>query len=82
MDFEITVYTRDGCLWCSMVMQWLKKKKINFFQKDVTDNECFQQEFKEFGVLGFPFTVIRENGKMVKTIEGFNKKAFIDFFVS
>lgn len=82
MDSSVTVYTKKGYLWCQMAMQWLAKKDIHFEQKDVTDDPSFLREFEDLGATGYPCTVIKENGQMVETIEGFNMKKLIEFFVS
>lgn len=68
---KITVYSTPTCPYCIMVKQYLKDKKIEFTNYDVSEDEEKAMEMvKKSGQQGVP--VIEINGKI---IVGFNRTA-------
>lgn len=69
---EIKIYITPTCPWCKKVKDWLKKKKIQFEERDVSEsqNKSFRDELIEkSGQLGVP--VIDIDGEI---IIGFNEE--------
>lgn len=53
----VTVYTTDSCAFCPMVKQYLKLKKVNFKEVNVTDDADTRSElFKATGLMTVPVT--------------------------
>jgi glutaredoxin 3 len=70
---KIETYTAPTCPWCTKLKEWLKKKKLSYEDKDVSEsqNKIFRDELIEkSGQLGVP--VIDIDGKI---IVGFDEKA-------
>jgi glutaredoxin-like YruB-family protein len=68
---EIKVYSTETCPWCVRLKEYLKSKKIDFKEIDVSEDENALNEMMEkSGQMGVP--QIEINGKM---IVGFDKEA-------
>jgi len=61
---NITVYSTPTCPWCIKVKEWLKEKKIEFDDIDVSENEDAKNVMVEkSGQMGVP--VIDANGTII-----------------
>jgi glutaredoxin 3 len=61
---NITVYSTPTCPWCKKVKEWLKEKKIEFKDIDVSENEDARNVMVEkSGQMGVP--VIDANGTVI-----------------
>ncbi len=68
---KIIVYSTPTCPYCSLVKDYLKGKKIEFEEKDVSnDREAARDMIEKSGQMGVPQIDI--NGKI---IVGFNRDA-------
>jgi len=66
---KVKVYSTETCPYCKMAKEWLKEKKIEFEDINVTSNQEAQKEMVEkSGQMGVP--VIEIDGQIVI---GFNK---------
>ena len=74
----IEIYTTSTCPWCQKTKEWLKEKKINFKEHDVTSDEKAKEKMiKISGQMGVP--VLDIDGTIIvgynpKEIEKFLKK--------
>ena len=67
---EVIVYWIPTCPWCKKLEEWLKKKKIPFEKREVTEETAYRDELLEkSGQLAVP--VIDIDGKI---IIGFDEK--------
>ena len=67
---EVKVYSTKTCPWCIKVKEFLKEKKIDFEDIDVsTDQNAANEMIEKSGQMGVP--VIEINGKI---IVGFDKE--------
>ncbi len=67
----VTIYSTPACTYCGSVKRYLREKKVNFKDIDVSrDQKAAQQMIKKSGQTGVP--VIDIGGKI---IIGFNKPA-------
>jgi glutaredoxin len=71
--YEIIVYTSDSCSYCRKLKGWLEKNKISFTNKNIEDQEIYN-EFENYNAQGIPFIRIidREDEKEVERIVGFH----------
>ncbi len=70
----VKVYSTQTCPWCHKVKDFLKEKKIEFEDIDVSSNqEAAQEMVKKSGQMGVP--VLDIDGKI---IVGFDVKAITD----
>jgi glutaredoxin-like YruB-family protein len=66
----IEIYTTSTCPWCQKTKEWLKEKKINFKEHDVTSDEKAKEKMiKISGQMGVP--VLDIDGTI---IVGYNPK--------
>lgn len=57
----ITVYTTPTCVFCKAVKQYLKDKKVEFKEKDLTqDQESAKWVYESTGQMAVPVTVIND----------------------
>ncbi|MBU0460525.1 MAG: NrdH-redoxin [Nanoarchaeota archaeon] len=71
---QIKVLSIPTCPWCKKLKEWLKKKKVQFEDIDVseTQNAKFRDELIEkTGQMGVPITIITNNDKETVLV-GFN----------
>lgn len=53
------VYSKPGCAPCKQLKKYLEIKKINFQEKDITDNK-YLEELVGYGVSTVPTVVIND----------------------
>ena len=75
---EITIYSTSACAACHTLTAWLDKVGLKYTKKVTDENPDFMTEFMSVndGMIGVPFTVIKdEDGKIFK-ISGFDQAKF------
>lgn len=70
---EIIVYSSNSCGFCIKQKEFLTDKGIPFEERDIDNNSQHFQELKELGVSSIPFTIVKQAGEIVSTINGFDK---------
>ena len=61
---NVIVYSLPVCPWCIKVKEFLKKNKIEFEEKDISNNKKYTEEMiKKSGQRSVP--VIEINGKII-----------------
>lgn len=70
---RITVYTSPHCGFCTKIKEFYSAQELDFQEKDITKNEEFKKELKDFGVPGVPFSLI-EKGEKTERIVGFDEQ--------
>ncbi|MBT3298331.1 glutaredoxin family protein [archaeon] len=67
---KIKTYTNPACPWCIELKAWLKKKKIEYEDLDITEEDEFREELVDkTGQLAVPVVLIGDN-----FVVGFNPK--------
>lgn len=72
---KITIYSTTRCQYCQMLKNYLRRKNIEFEEKQVDKDPVAFEEMNSLsdGFGGVPFTVIRSNsGKTIKVL-GYDK---------
>lgn len=74
---EITIYSTSICAACETLTNWLTKNNVTFIKKVTDEDPAIMDEFmaNNDGMIGVPFTVIKNNGQTIK-ISGFDHKKF------
>jgi len=68
---KIIVYSTPTCPYCNLVKDYLKKKGIEFEEKDVSvDRAAAREMVEKSGQMGVPQIIIND-----KVIVGFNRDA-------
>jgi glutaredoxin-like YruB-family protein len=68
-EMSVTVYSTSTCPWCAVVKNYLKKRNVDFVDKNVSANRSAAEEMiRKSGQRGVP--VIDINGRI---IVGFNQ---------
>ncbi|GAA0836818.1 glutaredoxin domain-containing protein [Paenibacillus glucanolyticus] len=77
MEMKVTVYTRQGCVYCMRIKEWMRNNQLQFEEVDVssmTDLELKSQ------IKGVPYTVI-QNGADKEVVLGFNEEKLTRIFL-
>lgn len=70
----IKVYSTKICPYCNYLKDYLREKKIDFQEIDVTTDPKAQQEMiDKSGQMGVPVTIIKIDGKE-EIVNGFDKE--------
>lgn len=71
---NVTVYSTTNCGVCHAEMQWLDSIDVQYSNKVVDEDAAAMNEFMNVneGMIGTPFTVIEDSGKITK-IAGFDR---------
>lgn len=75
---DITIYSTSTCSFCHALMGWLDSNKIAY-KKVVTDeDEAGMVDFMKVndGMIGVPFTVIKDTDGTVTKISGYDQGKF------
>ncbi len=68
MKQKVILYGSSNCIFCIKAKEWLKKHKILFVEKDISEEENMK-EFESYKVLGVPLIVIENKetneGKLI-----------------
>lgn len=75
---EITIYSTATCSGCHELTGWLDKKGLPYTKKVTDEDPAVMAEFMAVndGMIGVPFTIIRDNQGSVIKISGFNQGKF------
>jgi len=52
------IYTAPQCSWCHKEKEWFNENKIEFIEKDVTDEKNAKEIVEKSGQTGTPVTII------------------------
>lgn len=56
---DVTVYTTPTCAYCHYVKDFLRKRRVKFFERDVSvDRGAAQEMVRRSGQMGVPVTII------------------------
>lgn len=71
---EITIYSTSQCAACHTLTGWLDKKGLTYTKKVTDENDEYMDEFMSLndGMIGVPFTIIRNNNEIIAKVSGFN----------
>jgi len=58
MAKSVVVYTAEWCPWCHRVVDFLKKNKVEFTEKDVDESANAQECMEKSGQGGIPVTIV------------------------
>lgn len=77
---EITIYSTTTCSYCHALKAWLDKQNIPYAYKLTDEDDAAMAEFMSVndGMLGVPFTVIKDSKGEVTKIVGFDKTKFTE----
>ncbi len=75
---EITIYSTTTCSFCHALTGWLDKQNIPYTYKLTDEDDAAMAEFMSVndGMLGVPFTVIKDSQGKVTKIAGFDQAKF------
>lgn len=74
----ITIYSTASCAACHELTRWLDDQKLPY-QKKVTDEDpAAMDEFMQVndGMIGVPFTIIKDDAGKETKISGFDRAQF------
>lgn len=72
---KVIVYTTTHCQYCIDQKKYLKENEVIFNERNIETNDTYTEEFIELNGIGTPTTIIKdENNRIVKKVEGFDKK--------
>ncbi|MEW9701154.1 glutaredoxin family protein [Paenibacillus sp. SI8] len=68
MEKKVLIHTRENCIYCQNIKEWMNTHQINFEEVTVTEIKDIQllNEIK-----GVPYTIVSNNGER-EVIKGFN----------
>lgn len=75
---DITIYSTSTCSFCHALMGWLDSNKI-VYTKVITDEDpAGMMEFMKVndGMIGVPFTVIKDSDNNITKISGYDQGKF------
>jgi len=71
---KIKIYSTPACVYCKMLKDYLKEKKIDFENIDVSTNQQAGKEMvAKSGQMGVPVTIITTDDNKEEVIVGFDK---------
>jgi len=75
---NITIYSTTTCAFCHVLTAWLDKENIAYTKKNTDEDETALAEFMSVndGMMGVPFTVIKDNDGKETKILGFDQPKF------
>ncbi|WIY58993.1 glutaredoxin family protein [Bacillus arachidis] len=62
MNKQITLYGHNGCSFCVKAKKWFEENRIDYINKDVTDEQA-RKEFEAYNADGIPLFIIKDNDK-------------------
>ena len=75
---KIIIYSTASCAACHELTKWLEKNNIEYIKKIPDEDPAVMDEFMQVndGMIGVPFTIVKDNeGKEMK-ISGFDRAKF------
>lgn len=75
---EITIYSTSICAACETLTRWLTKNNVYYIKKITDQSDQIMTEFMSVndGMIGVPFTIIKQNDGSITKISGFDPKKF------
>lgn len=72
---QITIYSTANCAACHTLTQWLDKNNYKFTKKVTDEDPVAMAEFMQVndGMIGVPFTVIKDDDGVEFKISGFDQ---------
>lgn len=72
---KVIVYTAPNCLESEELKKYLKNRRIDYIEKDITTNEEYLEEYQRLDAGGTPIIVIKDEEDERWTVEhsGFNE---------
>jgi glutaredoxin 3 len=72
---SVTIYSTTTCTFCGALRKWLDENDIRYDYKLTDEDPAVMQEYLGIsdGVIGVPFTVIKDDAGKVFKILGFDK---------
>lgn len=58
---NVVVYTSDGCHYCNKLLDHLDAWKVEYIEKNISQNTQYYREMKQQGVYGTPVTFVEDN---------------------
>jgi len=68
---NVVVYTSDGCHYCERVLNQLNEWDIEYTEKNISQNETYHREMREYRLYGTPVTFVGD-----EKVLGFQKRKF------
>ncbi len=61
---QVIIYTSATCAWCVKLKEWLRRKRVSFEERNITESETYRDEIlAKTSQLGVP--VIDIDGQMI-----------------
>jgi len=75
---DITIYSTSTCSFCHALMGWLDSNKIAYAKVITDEDEAGMMEFMKVndGMIGVPFTVIKDSDGNITKISGYDQGKF------
>ncbi len=75
---DITIYSTSTCSFCHALASWLDSKNIPFTKVITDEDDAGMMEFMKVndGMIGVPFTLIKDPEGNVTKISGFDQGKF------
>ena len=75
---EITIYSTTNCAACHALTEWLDKLGVAYTKKITDEDESVMIEFMNVndGMIGVPFSIVKNDEGIVTKLSGFNPSAF------
>jgi len=75
---NITIYSTTTCSFCHVLTAWLDEHKIAYTKKITDEDPAALTEFMSVndGIMGVPFTIIKDGDGKETKILGFDKPKF------
>jgi glutaredoxin 3 len=73
---HVTIYSTTTCTFCGALRTWLDERKFSYDYKLIDEDAAMMEEYLAVsdGIIGVPFTVIKnESGETFKIL-GFDKR--------
>lgn len=59
-DVAVIIFTRESCVYCHQLEQFLNEKKVSYYKYDVDNNEQGIEYFAELNQQGTPLILLRD----------------------
>jgi thioredoxin reductase (NADPH) len=55
---NVTVYTSNGCSYCTRLKEWLSERNIAFEERNISENKAYYDELTNQGLFTSPVAII------------------------
>lgn len=75
---EITIYSTKNCAACNTLTDWLDRRGMDYIKKITDEDPVAMAEFMQVndGMIGVPFTIIRDDSGSETKISGYDQGKF------